>query len=868
MKFRTRLTLAAALLIILIISVEFYHNHLSISRTDELSAVKNLKIASLQVTHNLDLLLQESARDVTVVARSAFLNEPGRSTASINRRLNDFRKGSATIDRLTFVTATGRVAADSDDPAALGTVQYEEIWKRGMAGESGFTTRFQQQGTSGSLFFFAPVRQEDIDRPKGVIVASMEAQQFKELIACFNHYQTTGPQPVRIELADEHGHLLCSTDSTAATLPVTEPPAPNQQSVSETDHSVTILTPAAELSSRTGSSWHLRVNAPKAQIYAQIRDRLQKNTIVLVVLIVAGCSSIFLLARRFSKPLEELAEAVRLRGEGDPTPLLELPERHDEFALLQQNLQEMSTRLQDNTERLTASEARFHALFDNMGEGAALHRLVRDSTGTVSNYLILEVNQGFQTILGIPREQALGRLSTELYQTGYPPYLEQFAEVVATGKPCSFEVYFAPLDRHFSISACPTTTDGFATIFSDITAKKWQEDALRNTMAQLKSANQSKSRFLAVMSHEIRTPLNGITGMVQLLRDMEMPPLQREFLDNIDSSAESLLNVINDILDFSKIEAGRLDLEELPFEPCKLLNNTLRVLRLRAQAKGLQLSLVCDEQLAPVLVGDPHRLGQVLINLVNNAIKFTVGGEIVVTAGTQELDQETVRFSISVRDPGIGMDEATQKTVFDPFTQADSSTTRKYGGTGLGLAICKQLMELMRGSISVTSKPAGGSTFTITVPLKRGVLPTVAEPAATAVTALDHPLRILVAEDQPVNQRFVSEVLLKQGHTPILANNGQEAVELWQREQVDLVLMDIQMPVMDGLKALAAIRAAEDGLKQHTPIVALTAHAIVGDRERLLEAGFDGYLPKPLQVAALFGEMARVLEQIARERRP
>jgi signal transduction histidine kinase/ActR/RegA family two-component response regulator/HAMP domain-containing protein len=869
MKFRTRLTLAVALLIILIISVEFYFNHLSVSRTDKLDAIKNLKLASLQVTNSIDLLLHEVTRETAVVARSAFLNETGRSSESINRRLNDFRKGSDTIDRFTFLDSDGTVAADSDDPAARGKRLYSSAWSRGMAGESGFTTQFQQQVALGSLLFYMPVRQETTDRPKGVIIALIRAEHFMELLTGFHYHHTADPQTVHVELSDENGRLLCTTDSSAPSIQPANPitPAANQQAVFDTDHSLTILTPAPELSSRTGSTWHLRVKAPKDHIYAEVRTRLEQNIMALALLFLAGCGIIFLLARRFCKPLEEIAEAVRRRGKGDADALAQLPDRHDEFKLLQQSLQEMSARLHEHTERLTLSEERFHALFDNMGEGVALHRLLYRQDGGPDNYLLVDVNQSYQSILGLSREQVLGRLATELYPGEEPPFLERFAEVVATGCSCSFDAYFAPLDRHFSISACRIGADGFATIFSDITAKKWHEETLRNTMAQLKSANESKSRFLAVMSHEIRTPLNGISGMVQLLRDMEMPPLQREFLDNIDSSAESLLNVINDILDFSKIEAGRMDLEELPFEPCTLLNNTLRVLRLRAQAKGLLLSLVCDKQLAPVLEGDPHRLGQVLTNLVNNAIKFTVGGEIVVTAATETLDQETVRLTVTVSDPGIGMDETTQQTIFDPFIQADSSTTRKYGGAGLGLAICRQLMELMQGSISVSSRPGQGSTFTFSAPLKRGVLPQAPETPPVPAATLDQPLRILVAEDQPVNQRFVSEILRKQGHTTLLANNGQEAVELWQREQVDLVLMDIQMPVMDGLKALAAIRAAEDGQKRHTPIVALTAHAIVGDRERLLHAGFDGYLPKPLQAAALFVEMARVFEQIAKERR-
>ena len=437
---------------------------------------------------------------------------------------------------------------------------------------------------------------------------------------------------------------------------------------------------------------------------------------------------------------------------------------------------------------------------------------------------------------------------------------------LATGQACSFETYYEPLQLHLSVSVCRIGPERFATIFSDITARIWQEETLRSTMTQLKQANEAKSRFLAVMSHEIRTPLNGITGMVQLLRDMEMSALQREFLENIDISAESLLSVINDILDFSKIEAGRMELEELPFKPCALLNDTLRVMRLRAQAKGLQLTLACSDSLPAALTGDPHRLAQVVTNLVNNAIKFTVGGEVAVQSSARAVDDTTVLFLVEVRDSGIGMDAATQQAVFEPFIQADSSTTRKYGGTGLGLAICKQLVELMNGSISLVSSPGQGSTFSFSVPLKRAELAETA-PETVPLITLDQPLRILVAEDQPVNQRFVAEILRKQGHTPLLANNGQEAVILWQDESIDLVLMDIQMPVMDGLKALAVIRAAEDTIRRHTPIIALTAHAIVGDRERLLNAGFDGYLAKPLQVSKLFEEMARVLEQISREKR-
>lgn len=593
---------------------------------------------------------------------------------------------------------------------------------------------------------------------------------------------------------------------------------------------------------------------------------LQKLLLILGVLAI-GTAVAYYLTGRFSRQLESLAHAVQLFGDGQTEALTRLPLRGDELALLQGALLQMSSRLQDSMQRLSSSEERFHALFDAMVEGAALHRIRYNHDGIPVDYVIEEANQVFEQLLGLKREQVVGKPAGEVYQTDVPPYLQEYATVVATGQSSRFESYYAPRDRHFRISVCRIGPERFAALFEDITDQKSHVENLNSAMRQLKSANDAKSRFLAVMSHEIRTPLNGITGMVQLLRDMEMPPAQREYLNFIDSSADSLLNVINDILDFSKIEAEKLELELVPFQPSRLLHDTLRVMRLRTQAKGLLLSLVYPPDLAEVLVGDPYRLTQILNNLVGNAIKFTAGGEIVVRATTRCHDDGTVLFAVEVQDSGIGMDQATQQTIFEPFIQADSSTSRRFGGTGLGLAICKQLVELMHGTITVSSSPGNGSTFCFAVPLKPGVLP-AATPEPVAVTGLDQPLRILVAEDQPINQRFVAEILRKKGHQPLLANNGKEAVDIWNSDPVDLVLMDIQMPVLDGLKALAAIRAAEDGTKRHTPIVALTAHAIVGDQERLLNAGFDGYLAKPLQVANLFEEMARVLEQISKERRP
>ena len=863
MKFRTRLTIAFSLIILLIVSVELLVSYLGATQNDLQVATRNLQATSQQVSHTIDLLVQQASRDLAMVSRSAFLNEPGRSIPSINRRLIDFRESSALFDQLTFCGPDGTVLADADGHG-LGQRLDAALWQKGMAGQSGFLIQGAGGNTAAGVLFYAPVRREATEQPKGVVIGRLLAGRLSALSESFQTYRMDGVDPLRVVLKNRSGQVLFAAGGRLAAL--NSKPNNAAQTRTVDDDELQIATIVQGLSNSVTGEWLLQVDIPKAQIYEEARRRLKRKLLVNGFMCIAGIGIISLMVGRISRPLEEISSAVRRRGEGDTAALEQLPVRRDEFAVLQESLQQMSARLQESMQRLTASEEQFHALFDAMGEGVALHRICYDEEGVPSDYRLEEVNQRYQDILGLCRSEVVGRLATEVYRVSHAPYLQEYAAVVATGQASSFEAYYEPLQLHVAVSVCRIGPERFAAIFSDITGRLWQEEALRSTMTQLKQANEAKSRFLAVMSHEIRTPLNGITGMVQLLQDMEMPPLQQEFLDNIETSAESLLSVINDILDFSKIEAGRMELEELPFQPCVFLNDTLRTMRLRAQAKGLQLTLACSDSLPAALTGDPHRLAQVLTNLVNNAIKFTAGGEIAVQSSAREVDDETVLFQVEVRDSGIGMDAITQQAVFEPFIQADSSTTRKYGGTGLGLAICKQLVELMNGSISVVSGLGQGSAFSFSVPLKRAELQEPAQEKAPLIT-LDQPLKILVAEDQPVNQRFVAEILRKQGHTSLLANNGQEAVAIWNSDTVDMVLMDIQMPVMDGLKALAVIRAAEDTIRRHTPIIALTAHAIVGDRERLLNAGFDGYLAKPLQVSKLFEEMARVLEQIGKEKR-
>ena len=499
---------------------------------------------------------------------------------------------------------------------------------------------------------------------------------------------------------------------------------------------------------------------------------------------------------------------------------------------------------------LRDSEEYFRALTENASDLIT----VLNSDGTIRYE-----SPSIKRALGYhPDELVEKNVFSFLHSDDRPEAQHAFTTSLGTpGATVSVEVRFQHADgswRYLDVVAknllANSAVQGVVINSRDITERKQEQHALQQAKETAEAATQAKSQFLANMSHEIRTPMNGVLGMAELLCGTGLTDKQHRFATTIRRSGEALLTIINDILDWSKVEAGKIELEHVPFSIQPTVAEIIDLFIQLAQEKGLVLDCHIDPALPPVLSGDPHRLRQIFVNLLGNALKFTERGTIVVSAALAEDAQDTVLVHFRVQDSGVGISLDAQARIFDSFSQADNSTTRKYGGTGLGLALAKQLVKLMDGEIGVESQPGVGSTFWWTARLEKTHTTCIAKSESSPCREPsfgERGPRVLLAEDNPVNQEVAREMLELLDCQMEVVNNGRKAVEIASQGEWDIILMDCLMPELDGYDATRAIREQEmlKATGRSVPIIAMTANAMADDREKCLAAGMDDYLSKP-----------------------
>lgn len=505
----------------------------------------------------------------------------------------------------------------------------------------------------------------------------------------------------------------------------------------------------------------------------------------------------------------------------------------------------------------------YHGLFSKMLEGFAVHEIICDEAGTPVDYRFLDVNPAFEDLTGLRASDVVGRTLLDVLPSAEPKWIQRYGDVALKGVAAVFDEYSSSLGKHYLVTAFQNAPNQFVTIFTDISDQKKAEKELKDAKQLAEAANKVKSDFMANMSHEIRTPLNGIMGMLQLLETTPLNEDQAEFIHAASLSSKRLTKLLCDILDHSRIETGHLSIEQVEFSFEDVVSSLHDLFLVTAKDRDLEFSVELDKSIPAPLFGDPDRLVQVLGNFLGNAFKFTEEGTVSLKIFRMPSKPGRCRVLCVVQDTGMGISDEQLRMLFRPFVQVSGGYTRKFEGAGLGLSICKDLVTLMGGGICVDSTLGKGSTFIVRLEFETcESAPLEQEAPLVMDTPSFEGKRILIVEDDAVNSYTLRRILGFTEADVLCATNGQEALNLLGAELVDMVLMDIQMPVMDGVEATKAIRRGDVGEDNvFIPIIALTAYAMADDRDRFIEAGMNGYIAKPFDYEKLFMLMAEYFNE-------
>lgn len=913
MKLSTKLILSilgmSILLIPLLISNIFY----SASKLLQNSINQNQVALARHVMDAVDRSLFSAYQGIRIIADDSIVEDYFKifDSEKINQRKEtNFQKEileeklllTGPWDIIFFVDIKGKMMSSNEPDVMVRHVSTSHgnklAWEAAMRGEIYFSDHVVSGETGKpTIVFAAPVYDEDQPgKPVlGAVIGNFTWLVVRQILNDLDpkheiHLLNSSGQVIAVPSRDRGKHLLTGRHMTI----MTEQAASGKEYGSailpsfdnESEKMLVAFAKQNGFLSYQGSGWIMMIEEPYRLALLPVKqlaiELILYSTLVMVLMTVG----IYVISKRLTRPIGRLTKMTGVIAQGDLSQRIKISS-HDEIGTLTTSFNTML----DSLSRLTVSRNYVDSIFQSMSDTLIV---------TDPDMVIQTVNRATIDLLGYQESELVGNSmeivmpqcqgkmlwgngSDGLKRTGgfEEKGLIQGAEVIYVAKngreiPMLFS-RSAMVDRNNKIQ-------GIVCVSNDITQRKKAEKDLILAKIKAEKANQAKSDFLANMSHEIRTPLNAIIGMSHLCLGTQLKPRQQNYIQIVHQSAQLLLAEINNILDFSKIEAGRLELESIPFSLDDVLNNLSNMVSIKAQEKGLEILFDIDPETPLALTGDPLRFGQILLNLSGNALKFTESGEIVVRIQPVKFNKDTVELEVIVKDTGIGITPDQQVKLFQSFSQADASTTRRFGGTGLGLSISKHLVQEMKGRIWVESEPGKGSSFYFTVVLGR-VVETMENAESKLPVGLEQSIvlkgkessdhweietietikgaSVLLVEDNTINQLLAKDLLTQAGLQVTIAGNGKQAVELAGKITFDAILMDIQMPEMNGYEATKIIRSATS--KRKLPIIAMTANAMTGDRELCLAAGMDDHVAKPIEPRHLFETLVKWIPAFERE---